>query len=366
MNREKTNDIVFEAMIKQAVIDNFFDEFSSFTSGKETDKKYSYSESHEKRMRGIFTWDNLKTSLRIASIWAKRIAAIIILIAALSFGVLMTIPEIRAAAYEIFAEWLRRYVDPKDFSIDGDDIFFLESTGDRVVRYSDGRLTEIKLDAPARKITSRKGSFYVLYNDLSITSHDPYGNKTRFILDETISEAVSDFAAIGDYLYISAAEIEGEKTYKITLADDTGIADILESFNERIFDEETMYKTTIILEEGKSLGREAKISVRNIRTGKIDFVDVSSQTLLFGVQYLGEDNQGNHWVKVTEEVTEEDEFSGFEQNIIKILPDGSQIFVRRLEEQQRYILNQVKVYDGIAYELRIHGRTTEVVRIMPE
>ena len=150
------------------------------------------------------------------------------------------------------------------------------------------------------------------------------------------------------------------------MADDTGIADIIERFNERIFDEETMYKTTIILKEGKSLGRNAEISVRNIRTGKIDMINVSSQTLLFGVQYLGEDNQGNHWVKITEEVIKVDESSGFEQNILKILPDGSQIFVRRLEEQQRYILNQVKVYDGIAYELRILGRTTEVIRIMPE
>jgi len=52
------------------------------------------------------------------------------------------------------------------------------------------------------------------------------------------------------------------------LAGDTGIADIIESFNERIFDEETMYKTVIILEDGKSLGRKAEISVRNIRIVK--------------------------------------------------------------------------------------------------
>lgn len=366
MNREKTGDMVFEALIKQAVIDNFFDELLSIASDKETGRKYIYSEIHEKRMKRVFAGDNLKTSLKVTSMWIKRIAAIFILIAALSFGVLMTIPEIRAAAYEIFAEWLRRYVDPKDFSIDGADMFFLESTGDRVVRYSDGRIKEIELDAPARKITSRMGYFYVLYNDLSITRHDPHGDKSRFILDETISEAVSDFAAIGDYLYISAAEIEGEKTYKITLADDTGIADIVESFNERVFDENTMYKTRIILEEGKSLGRNAEIYVRNIRTDKIDVVKVSSQTILWGVQYLGEDDQGNHWVKVTEEVIGEDESAGFERNIIKIMPDGSQKFVRRLEEQQRYILNQVKVYDGIAYELRIFGRTTEVVKILPE
>jgi len=365
VNKHKPNDIIFEAMLRQGVIDNFYDELSALASDNEVALRNNFSKSHEKRMRAMFAKDELETSLKLAAKWAKKAAAVIIVIAALAFGALMTFPEIRAAAFEIFAEWLRRYIDPKDFSIDGDVIYLLESTGDRVVRYNDGGITEIELDAPARKITGRMGAFYVLYNDLSITRHDLNG-KIRFILDETINEAVSGFVAIGEYLYITVADIEGENTYKITLKYDTGIADILESFRGRILSEDIVYESRFILEEGLSIGRQVEIIVRNVKTDEEDVIIVSSLALPFGAQYLGKDNQGNHWVKTVESITNEDNSSGVVRNIIKVLPDGSKKFVRSLGEQERYIINQVKVFDGQVYELRILGKTVEVVRLMPQ
>ena len=47
-------DEIFDAMFRQAVIDNFYEEYNALPPIEELREKYTFSERHEKRMNELF------------------------------------------------------------------------------------------------------------------------------------------------------------------------------------------------------------------------------------------------------------------------------------------------------------------------
>ena len=110
MINSEVNDIVFEALFSQAVIDNFNEELDSYALGTESNEHYKYSSQHENRMRALFLREKRKENIRKAARYSKRIAAVIILTLSILFGSLMFVPEVRAVVFETVIEWFDQFV----------------------------------------------------------------------------------------------------------------------------------------------------------------------------------------------------------------------------------------------------------------
>jgi hypothetical protein len=104
------NDSVFDALFRQAVIDNFFTELDSLPSDDTLAELYSFSAEHELRMKRLFARDARIERFHTALIWSKRVAAAIILAMSILFGSLMFVPEVRAVVYETITEWYEKFV----------------------------------------------------------------------------------------------------------------------------------------------------------------------------------------------------------------------------------------------------------------
>jgi len=109
VSNTKLNDVVFDAIFVQAVIDNFMDELDSLPQDKELAQNYMYSASHEERMRRLFKREKLKDYFKSMTVYLKKVAAIIVIIAALLFGGMMTIPQVRATTVQSFVKWFDEF-----------------------------------------------------------------------------------------------------------------------------------------------------------------------------------------------------------------------------------------------------------------
>lgn len=98
MSKAKLNDVVFDAIFVQAVIDNFMDELSSLPQDKELAQNYVYSTAHEVRMKRLFKKEDLKAM----TAYLKKIAAVIVIVAALLFGGMIVIPQVLAITIQVF------------------------------------------------------------------------------------------------------------------------------------------------------------------------------------------------------------------------------------------------------------------------
>lgn len=153
---------VFEALFSQAVIDDFNEELDSI-SDNTVKCECTFSDEYEVRMKKLFTVDKRKTTLQSISRWAKRSAAVILIIITAFFGILMTMPKVRAAVYETVITWYSEFTSftspgatidenfdliptyiPKGFSLQGEytngrsrDYEYYNDNGDFIFFYSD-------------------------------------------------------------------------------------------------------------------------------------------------------------------------------------------------------------------------------------
>ncbi|MCL2627085.1 MAG: DUF4367 domain-containing protein [Oscillospiraceae bacterium] len=119
MTSEQVNNSVFEALLRQAVIDNFNEQLDSFNIEDYSPEEYTFSPEHEKRMKALFAGDKRKDKLRSITKWSKRVAAFIVITVTILFGSLMFVPEVRAVVFETVIEWFDKFVR---FSSDAPDI----------------------------------------------------------------------------------------------------------------------------------------------------------------------------------------------------------------------------------------------------
>lgn len=110
MSSVTNNTAVFEALFRQAVIDNFYDELNSLPTEKDLADQFVFSPSHELRMQRLFARDARRDRIQTAIKWSKRIAAIIVITLALFFGTLMLVPQVRAVVFQTILEWYDKYV----------------------------------------------------------------------------------------------------------------------------------------------------------------------------------------------------------------------------------------------------------------
>jgi hypothetical protein len=107
---KKTNDNVFEALFRQAVVENFLDELDSLPPDDELAKLYPFSPEHEARMKKLLNREMRKERFRNVATHVRKIAAALAIIVAVLFGSLMLVPEVRAAVIDTIISWHEMFV----------------------------------------------------------------------------------------------------------------------------------------------------------------------------------------------------------------------------------------------------------------
>ena len=87
--------------------------------------------------------------------------------------------------------------------------------------------------------------------------------------------------------YLFIANTHGSETYIVELKDCTNEAEIINKISGRVLDEETVYKTLLVSEEGKDIGRSCIISIFDNLGDEIRTITISSEHWIGGAQYLG-------------------------------------------------------------------------------
>jgi len=101
---------IYEDILRQAVIDEYYQELSALPTEEELATRYTFSEYHVKRMKKLFAKDR-KHDFYIGMIkWGKTAAALFVVAFALLFGTLFfTSPEVRAAVKGVIIEWFETF-----------------------------------------------------------------------------------------------------------------------------------------------------------------------------------------------------------------------------------------------------------------
>ncbi len=109
MNSKPLNDSVFEALFRQAVIENFDDDLNSIPSDDILRKTHSFSKEFELRMNRIFNTTKRKETLANFYNHARKVAVVTIFIISSLFGLLLLYPEVRAAVSSVFIQWYEQF-----------------------------------------------------------------------------------------------------------------------------------------------------------------------------------------------------------------------------------------------------------------
>ncbi|MDQ4679252.1 hypothetical protein, partial [Stenotrophomonas maltophilia group sp. RNC7] len=103
------NETVFEALFRQAVINNFKEEIESIPSKDQLAKNYSFSPIFEMKMKKVFAKDQRKSFIKMSMNYARKVASIIIIVFGIMFFTLLFSPEVRAAVGNVFVEWYEKF-----------------------------------------------------------------------------------------------------------------------------------------------------------------------------------------------------------------------------------------------------------------
>lgn len=103
------NEIVFEALFRQAVIDDFNEEINSIQPNEELSKIYSFSPEFETRMGKLLTKDRRKDHVKKTMYYSRKVASIVIIVLGLLFGSLLLNTEVRATVGKVLVEWYEKF-----------------------------------------------------------------------------------------------------------------------------------------------------------------------------------------------------------------------------------------------------------------
>lgn len=110
-------DAVFEALFRQAVIDDYVEEIQSIPPNEVLAKEYTLSPAFELRMKRLFALDRRKDIYRALIKYTKKVAVFLLILISLFFSVLLFNPEIRAAVRKVVIEWYEQFTS---FSFNGE------------------------------------------------------------------------------------------------------------------------------------------------------------------------------------------------------------------------------------------------------
>ena len=109
MDIKSINDSVFEGLFKQAVIDSFLEELDSLPPDEELAKIYVYSPEHEAGMKKLFAREARKERIRKTARRAGKMAAVLAIAVTILFGILMSVPQVRATVIDTIVEWYDKF-----------------------------------------------------------------------------------------------------------------------------------------------------------------------------------------------------------------------------------------------------------------
>lgn len=105
MNSVIMEDSLFEALLRQAVIESYEEELLSIPQ----DKIHRFSDTHNKKMNKLFQKAELQEKIRVTTKWIKRSIAMLLIVTSVLFGALVTVPEVRAAVTGVVIEWFNKF-----------------------------------------------------------------------------------------------------------------------------------------------------------------------------------------------------------------------------------------------------------------
>jgi hypothetical protein len=114
----ETTDEVFEELLRKAVIESFEKELSEIPPDGELQKMYTFSDRHNARMEKLFRRKRTRINLpqafysaraKTAARYLREAAAVVAVVVALSFGLLLTSQPVRAVVAATITQWFDRF-----------------------------------------------------------------------------------------------------------------------------------------------------------------------------------------------------------------------------------------------------------------
>lgn len=260
-----------------------------------------------------------------------------------------------------FSDFKANILGPEDFAIDGDNVYILNSIDNTVLEFRNDKFI-CSYNAGFSfgiKVAASNGAIYILRNDFSIMR---IGADTTEImaLYNVSSEAIVDFMAMGEKIYIVISNGMGGITYEFVF-DPKGLdINMAKSYHGRIFDENTLYETQLLPYDPKT-GGSGKVIVTDITGGNIREITIHTKHFLSGVQYFGSDGEGGVYLKIYESVTNNMYQTILESRLSLIDSQGQEEYVRALPEQYKNITNQDKIINGQLYSLNAFKNGVELL-----
>ncbi|NLO10475.1 MAG: DUF4367 domain-containing protein [Clostridiales bacterium] len=191
MNIKQLDDSVFEALFRQAVIDEYKEEIESIPQKKELMRIVSLSPEFEIRMKLLFDNDRKRDIYIKFMHYGKRVAVVFLLAVTILSLVLLTNPEVRAAIKNTIIEWYDKYTsiifhgkEEADNDIDETKEFvfeyipegFSESWVERL-----GKITDMEY------VNDQGETIYISYWPDTINTNISIDNENHIIESTTIS-----------------------------------------------------------------------------------------------------------------------------------------------------------------------------------
>lgn len=117
MNVKDINDSVFEALFRQAVIDDYNDEIDTIPPREELSKMITFSCEFEYKMKKLFRREQRKDFIKLIIDNGKKVAVFCLVTATLLFSILLFNPEVRATVGKVIVEWYDKFTS-FDFKYD--------------------------------------------------------------------------------------------------------------------------------------------------------------------------------------------------------------------------------------------------------
>ena len=108
-NIEKIYDPVFEALFRQAVIDNYTDEINSIPPKEVLAEYIFFSPGFELRMKKLFAHYHRKAVKQAFIKYTKTAALILAISFSFLFALLLTNPDVRATVGNVIVEWFEQF-----------------------------------------------------------------------------------------------------------------------------------------------------------------------------------------------------------------------------------------------------------------
>ncbi len=260
-----------------------------------------------------------------------------------------------------FSDFKANILGPEDFAVDGDTVYILNSIDNTVLEFKNDKFI-CSHNAGLTfgiKVAAANGVLYILRNDFSIMRIGADVTETMALYN-VMTEAIVDFMALGDKLYIVIADGMAGITYEFGF--DTKGLDIskAKSYHGRIFDENTLYETRLLAYDAKT-GGSGKVIITDISGGNTHEIPIHTNHFLSGAQYFGSDGEGGAYIKIYESETNEMYQTILESRISLVDTQGHEKYMRELPEQYKNITNQDKSIGGLIYSLNAFKNGVEVV-----